>query len=423
MSSWPSRLRAGALLAILPALAACRSSAPADPGTLADNTARAERRAFVRTIRVAGLVAASRSYVVAAPRMAGGGMGTLVVTRLVRSGTQVKRGDLLVEFDRQTQIKNAFDRRSEYMDYLAQIRKKQADQQAALARDQSELKQAANALEKAKLALLDREFVSAITAEKNEQFAQEAEARLNQLRETFDLKRRAEQADLRILEIQRDRAKSAMDQAEANAKKLTILSSIDGLVVPKQVFKGSQMGEVQEGEEVRPGLPIVEVVDASAMEVRARVNQADLGVLRIGQPVEVRLDAYPGKMFHGRLEQVAPIGVTSDMSAKVRTFAAVFSIDGRDRVLMPDLSASVDVEIERVPDVVVVPRDAVAGGDGQAVVFVSNGSSFEEREVKVHTQSDYEVAIASGLEEGAIVRRNVAQPQGTGGPPAAGDQR
>lgn len=404
-------LLAAALAFLVPPLTACGSRAPAQPSAAAPPatvTAHAERRPFVRAIRVSGLVSASRSYAVTAPRLAGAGMSVLVVTRLVPSGSAVHKGDLLVEFDRQAQLKNAFDRRGEYVEFLAQIKKKQADQRAARASDESELKQAENALEKAKLELLKKEFQSEIEAEKNQQSFEEAEARLKQLRTTFDLKRRAAAADMRILEIQRDRAHSAMLKAEDNAQKMRVLSPLDGLIVPKQVYKGGQMGEVQEGEQVRPGMPMIDVVDASSMEVRARVNQADVPYLEIGQGAEVRLDAYPAKVFAARLQQLAPIGVVSDMTDKVRTFVAVFSIDGRDPVLMPDLSASADVEIERVPDALVVPRDAVTIRSGQATVFVQDGSRFVERAITIRARSEWEVAVATGLQAGAVVRRGPA---------------
>ncbi len=199
-----------------------------------------------------------------------------------------------------------------------------------------------------------------------------------------------------------------MLKAEDNAKKMRILSPLAGLIVPKQVYKGGQMGAVQEGEQVRPGMPMIDVVDASSMEVRARVNQADVPFLEIGQPAEVRLDAYPGKVFPAKLQQLAPIGAVSDMTDKVRTFIAVFSVAGTDPVMMPDLSASADVEIERVPDALVIPRDAVTIRDGKSTVFVQDGSRYVERAITIRARSEAEVAVASGLEAGAMVRRGPA---------------
>ncbi len=406
----PLRIRQLALALLMLSLVGCGSTRSSAAGSAATETsATAVRRPFVQTLRLSGLVAASRSYVVAAPRMAGaGGMSSIVVTRLVRPGTVVKQGDLLVEFDRQAQIKNANDRRAEYLDFEAQIRKKQADQQAALASDESDLKQAENAVEKARLERLKNEFASAIEAEKNDQRFEEAEAKLKQLRQTFGLKRRAAEAELRILEIQRDRAKAAMLNAESNAKKLTIVSPIGGLVVPKQIWKGSgQMGPVQEGEEVRAGAPIVEVIDATSMEVRAKVNQADFAFLQVGQGSAIGLDADPGMTLGGRLTQLGPIASEGDASPKVRTFTAIFAIEGSDAALMPDLSASIDVEVGRVAGAVVVPRDALRYRDGRAFVMVRRGSGYAERAVTVRARSDSEVAIASGLQPGEVVRRGV----------------
>jgi HlyD family secretion protein len=104
------------------------------------------------------------------------------------------------------------------------------------------------------------------------------------------------------------------------------------------------MGEVAEGEEVRPGLPILDIVDPTSMQVRAFVNQADVGLVTPGQPAKIRLDAYPDLLFDGRVELVAPLGVQSSLTPKVRSFVALVSIQGSAPQLMPDLSASVEIQ-------------------------------------------------------------------------------
>ncbi len=152
---------------------------------------------------------------------------------------------------------------------------------------------------------------------------------------------------MRGLEIQRDRAMNAWKHAESNAAKMRVVSPIDGMVVLKSTWKNGTMGEVQEGEEVRSGLGIMDVIDSSAMRVRVRVNQADVSGLRVGQSARITLDSYPTRTFTGRLEQLSQIGAISTMSNRVRTFLAVFSIDGSDPHLMPDLAAAIDVLEDR----------------------------------------------------------------------------
>jgi HlyD family secretion protein len=294
-------------------------------------------------LRLYGTVEPVRSHPIAVPRLAGSGTGTLVIVHLVKPGAAVKRGDLLIEFDREAQIKTARDREAEYRDFVEQINKKRGEQLTSRAHDEAELKTAQNAVTSAGLEMLKNEISPPITAEQNKLSLDEARAKLAQLRKTFDLKRRADAADVRSLEIQRDRARNAWTHAESNADKMRVVSPIDGMVVLKATWKNGSMGEVQEGEEVRSGLPILDVIDSSQMRVRARVNQADVDRLSVGGAARITLDSYPSRIFQGRLEQLSHIGATSSMSNRVRTFLAVFSIEGADAHLMPDLGAAIDV--------------------------------------------------------------------------------
>jgi len=293
-------------------------------------------------LRLHGMIEPVRSRPISAPRLAGT-PGQLVVVKLAKAGTRVKRGDLLVEFDRTAQLKAARDREYEYRDLLAQIDRKQGEQQIERAGRDADLAQAENALRRAELDLLGIEMLPGITAEKNRLLLDEARARVEQLRKTNNLRVRSAAADLRTLEIQRDRAQNAWDHATRNAQRMRIESPLDGLVVMKSIWKNGSMGDVQEGEEVRAGIPILDVVDPTEMRVRANVNQADAVYLSPGAPVRITLDSYPARTFTGKVEYVSPVAITSSMSQRVRSFLAVFSVDGTDEHLLPDLAAAIDL--------------------------------------------------------------------------------
>jgi HlyD family secretion protein len=390
------------------------SSQPAPAPGVA--TAVVEPREFVRTIRIHGAVEAVRSFTASAPRLAGPGNNTLIITQLAVPGTLVRQGDLLVEFDSQEQVKNALERRAEYLDLEEQIKQKRAEHLAARARDESALQQAERAVERARLETLANDLIAPIQAEKNNLAHEEAQARLAQLRQTNALKARAAGAEIRILEIQRDRARNAMRHAEENARQMRATAPLGGLVVMKTTWKGGQMGEFQEGEEARAGVPVLQVVDPSAMQVRMRVNQTEVQELRPGQPVTVSIDAYPELSFPGRIEQVAPLGLASALAPRVRSFVALASIDGTDPKLTPDLSAAVDIEVERLSNVLTVPRDAIRTDGDRTFVLLRRGSRSEERQVRVGALSDLEVVIESGLERGAVVERSFSSHASSGSP-------
>ena len=254
-------------------------------------------------------------------------------------------------------MRDFIDKQAEYRKLVDQVAQEQAKEVAARAKDETELKQAENTLRKAELEVQKTEIVSRIDAEKNQENLEEGRATYDQLRETFDLKRKAAQAAIRILEIQRDR----MTHAQSNAELMQIRSPIDGVVVLNTIWKQGTMGEVQEGDQVEPGTPFLQVVNPATMQVRVAANQQDFPRLRVGQTATVRLDAYPDLVFPAKVDQLAPIGEHGSFSEKVRVFAVIVSIQGNDPRLMPDLSAAVDVDASE-PDRSAISTKGQSGG-------------------------------------------------------------
>lgn len=296
-------------------------------------------------IRVTGTTEAVRMRAIVAPMLEGQQFGTLTITRLSPSGTRVRKGDLLVDFDRQAQMRDLIDKQDAYQNLANQAIQEQAKEDVARSKDETEIQQAESDLSKAMLETRKVELLSRIDAEKAQQTLDEAKATLHQLRATFDLKRKSAHSAVRLLEIQRDRAQQVMEHARANTELMKIKSPIDGVVVLNTIWKQGKMGQVQEGDQVRAGMTFMQVVDPSSMQVRAFVNQEDFVTLQFGDTAHIHLDAYPELVLPGKLVEMAPTARGGDFSSKLRSFAVVFSIGGSDPKLMPDLSAAVDVNL------------------------------------------------------------------------------
>jgi HlyD family secretion protein len=399
-----------AVLAGLPAAwigCAARSGSSASDGA-ASATVTVARGTFERTVRVAGITEAIRASAAIAPRLAGQSSPTLVITKLVKGGTRVKAGDVLVEFDQQEQIRAAFDRRTDFQDLEQQIRRVEAEQAAAFAGDETAMTQAENDSARARLQVRTNKVLPAIEAEKNTLALEEAEARAKEVREARMLRRQTAEAELKRLHIRRERSERAMTHAEQNTQNMVVRAPFDGLIVMQPIFKGSALTEIQEGDEVRAGVPIAQIVDPSSMQVRARVSQADAGLVASGQPARISLDAYPGSVFAGAVKQVAPLAITSSVTPAVRAFVTLVTVSGSDAMLMPDLSASADIVVDRREHVLVLPRDAVVIDASGAWVQIKQGGSFVRQKVTLGGLSDLQAVIASGVAEGAVVARRAA---------------
>jgi multidrug resistance efflux pump len=294
-------------------------------------------------VRLHGTVEAVRSQTVIVPRLAGQTLPNLVITHLVKPGQPVKPGDLLIEFDRQEQRRIAFDRQAELSDLGEQINRRRAEHAAARAKDETELRASENDVERAKLEMRKNALLPRVEAQKNQLALEQAEARFAQFTTTFDLKRKAEGADIRILEIRRERAERALKYAEQNAGLMEVRAPFAGLAVIKTTYRNTGMVEIQQGDEVRPGIPIIDIVDPSAMQVRLKVNQADVPRLKVGQAATVRLDGFPDLTFKGTVVSIGPLAVRGSFSQHVRSFTALVAIEGTHPQLMPDLTASVEI--------------------------------------------------------------------------------
>jgi HlyD family secretion protein len=403
------------IIVVIPLLFVHLRRAQASP-TREESIYRVEKKKFSQTLRLNGTTMAERSFAVLAPRLQGAQVGSMVITKLAAAASPVKKGDVLVEFDAQAQMKDYLDKKATYDNLVGQVAQKQAEEDIARAKDDTAMQQAEDELKRAQLELQRNEIVSRIDAEKNQEAADQAQVTLKQLKETYQLKRAAAKAGIRILEIQRDRALEAMHYAQNNASKMIVHSPMTGVVVYNAIWLGGRMGTVQQGDQVRPGLPFMAVVDPSQMEVRVELNQVDVLRVHPGQHAKMHLDAYPGIELGATLEDLSPLGHNGEFSETVRVFAAHFSIQGTDPKLLPDLSAALDLDLGSEENALVVPWQSVEFDSGKPFVWVESAGSFEKRPVKTGPRSDSEVVVLSGLHEGDLIRRVAA------GPPATGEQ-
>jgi len=370
-----------------------------------ESTAKVERKNFAQVLRLNGTTQASRSFLVLAPKLEGAQVGSMVITKLVPAGTHVKKDTILVEFDPQAQTKDYLDKKSTYENLVGQVAQKQAEEDIARAKDDTAMKQAEDELKRAQLELQKNEIVSRIDAEKNQEALDEAQATLKQLKQTYELKRAASASTIRIQEIQRDRALEAMRYAQGNAAKMVVHSPMEGVVVYNTIWLGGRMGTVQQGDQVRPGVPFLQVVDPSQMEARVELNQVDLLKVHPGQRAQMHLDAYPGMTLPAVLEELSPLGHPGQFAQAVRSFAARFSVQGTDPRLLPDLSAALDVDLGSQKNVLVIPWQSIGIEADHVFVWLKTTGSFEKRTVQTGSRNDLEAVVVSGLAEGDTIRR------------------
>jgi HlyD family secretion protein len=204
-----------------------------------------------------------------------------------------------------------------------------------------------------------------------------------------------------------ERAKSLIETAKVRLRRTELRAPQEGLVVYARVG-GEKSGEkVQLGSIPFEGQPILYLPDLSSMVVDTEVNEIDIGKIKKGGPVEIRLDTYPDTVFQGKILHIGSLAQVkrgqTGTTFGVKVFDVTVQIEGKDPRLKPGLTANLDIIVDRQQDVISVPLSAVVSHGGEHVVFVIDASKPEERKVVLGPSNAHNVIVMEGLRPGELV--------------------
>ncbi|MEO8099265.1 MAG: HlyD family efflux transporter periplasmic adaptor subunit [Acidobacteriota bacterium] len=327
-------------------LASCERSGAEAAATPPTTPARVPTEATVpREARLSGIVEAVHSVRVVVPPLTGQN-NRVTLTRLIGNGSRVEMGDTIAEFDPLEQMDAARTARGKQEDLEQQVQQKAAQNRADQEKRHSDLQAAQADLRKAQLEVSKAEILPDINKQQNDIRARQAQQHVESLKISQAHHDRSEEAALRILELQRDRQKVALERAQANIQNLLLKAPIAGMVAHSVQFRQGAVTHVQVGDQLTRGTGLVSIFDPSEMLVRCAVGEPDRVELKAGARATVYLDAYPDLALPAHFEAASPIA-TSALGTPIKTFTALFKLEKTDARLMPDLSAAVVLEIRK----------------------------------------------------------------------------
>lgn len=295
------------------------------------------------SVRATGVIRAVQSFTVLVPRIEGLG-GNLTLATLVENGSMVSAGATLAGFDRANEQKILRDTENALDNLDHQVELLKASHLGNAEKRVSDLAQANADLQKAEIESRKGPVLSAIDQEKNRVRLEDARIHVASLLRSNQARETADKAELRVLELQRERQKVAVERQVRNSEKLTVKAPIRGMVALQNVYRNNSMGHAQEGDQIWPGSPLLKLFDPESMEVEVAVGEPDGAVLVPGAKAVVHLDAYPDRVFTAHFSSASPVA-TSPLGIAVKTFVARFRLDQKDPRLLPDLSAAVDISV------------------------------------------------------------------------------
>lgn len=395
-------MRRAGIAAIVIVLAALAVSFARTFGSAPDlPTAVVTRGEFTEGVEVRGDIRAGRSVVLSAPMQS----GELQIVRLARNGAPVKAGEIVVEFDSTTLRRTVQEKLSELRQAEAEI--EQARGQAALAEEQNRtaILKARYDVDRAKLDVSQRDVVARLDYERAKLALADAEQRLREAETKMRADQDAARADVASRQRRREKVQADLERAQRSLAALQLRATADGVATIMPNFRsGGPFGEqdFREGDRAWSGANIVELPDTSSLHFAARLDEADRGRVKEGQPATITVDAVPDREFTAAVDDISVLARVDFASGwpPPRNFDLKLAMRERDARLRPGMSATARIAVGSLKNVLLVPAEAIFMVAGRPTAYRLVRAAFMPVPVTVLRRSRDQVALASGIAAG-----------------------
>jgi RND family efflux transporter MFP subunit len=356
---------------------------------------KVQRNNFLVTITESGELRAKNSLSILAPRI----RGNIKIVYLIPEGTYVKPGDIVCSFDPSEAI--ATFKGAEAALEIANSDKEKlvANQMAAMAQMESQLKSAELSFELSKLKLDQVKFEAQAIQQQSKLEHEKNRLSFEQTKQEFQSKKIIHKSEMDMMIVQIKQRQNDLDKAQKDLDQLTLKAPSEGLVVYGSNWS-NQGRKFAIGDSPWGGAEIATLPDLSSMESKTNINEVDVSKISNGKKVIVKLDAFQDSSFVGIVSDVASIGRNKDQESNIKVFEVLVSIKAHSEILKPGMTTSNKIIINEIPNVLFIPQEAVFEKDGKKIVYVKNGSGYDVHEVELGEKGEDYIVVKKGVASG-----------------------
>jgi HlyD family secretion protein len=358
---------------------------------------------FADQLEIRGEIRPVKSVVLSSPLQA----GELQIIKLTKSGTIVKPGDVVVQFDGSTLQRTIQEKQSELRQADAEIEQTRAQSKITEEQNATALMKAQYDLQRARLEVQKGDTIPRIQLEQARLAVGDAEQKLKELEAKIKSDKTSADASVAGKRRRREKAIADLERAQRGLQNLELKAPAAGMinVLPNPrsggMFGGGEQ-EFREGDRAWAGANVLELPDLSSVHLEARLDEADRGRLNPGQDAMVKIEAVPGREFKARIDRIsllARVDFSSGWPPPKNFDLGLVLLEGDPRI-RPGMTAVARIATERIPNVVLVPSESVFQKDGSPVVYKLDGSLFREQRVEISRRGKEQAVVTSGVEPG-----------------------
>jgi multidrug efflux pump subunit AcrA (membrane-fusion protein) len=327
---------------------------------------------------------------------------SLTIGWLVEEGSLVKKGDTLVQFDESEARLSLEQSDTEFNSYRYRI--EQTEENAEGEREVLVLDQEAAEAEVAyatQQIRKDEVIFSRWEIQESLMSAALAEFRKETTSEKGELHEDVADSDLKILDIDKQRAEQEMKEAQDTLEKMVLVAPADGVVI----YTRWGIDSLEVGGTVYAGMTIMEIASTNQFRAVVQVLEKDISGVEPGKPVKLKLDAFPEIDFSGSVDKVSRIAKQIDRDDPRKYFECDVVLEVQEDMmtrLKPGMSVVSDIEVRQSDGGLLLPKSAVSKKENAFVVYLREEGDYREHPVEI-LASDHGFYEIDGIEEGAEV--------------------
>jgi HlyD family secretion protein len=367
----------------------------------AESTYTVSKADIARTIIITGELQASNSREIPAPLTKASSSSTIVF--LAPEGKLIRKGERLVEFDASSLLSQMTDMQRTLDENALNIEKKRKDLEAQRSDLLNGVAQAEGQLKIAKMNAdipMDLQPGNAFLNFQN--VFEKAKLSLDKAKEQLANFEASYDSQMKLSEISRSQNEIALKRMQGDLAVLSVDAPLDGVVIYGDNWQANRRYQV--GDMAFPGMPVIILPDLSSMQVNGFVYDTELQFLSPGLGCEVRLDAVPGKSWHGKVHSLTSVATRKGFATTQKVFKAVIKLDSVNLESMkPGMTARAEALLSMAAGVTAVPRQNLGlDPQGRYYVLKDTGSKTPPvvAQVKTGVFGDQMVQIVSGVEVG-----------------------
>ncbi|MCX6276810.1 MAG: efflux RND transporter periplasmic adaptor subunit [Bacteroidetes bacterium] len=315
---------------------------------------------------------------------------------IIPDGTVVDSGQYVASLDR-TEISNKIKDEETNLEKLeTQMTKTRLDTSLELRSARDELINLKYALEEKKITLDQSKYEPPATIRQVQIDLEKGERAYDQAEKNYKLRYQKAVANMQEVAASYNQAQRKLSQMNDVLKQFNVVAPKSGMVIYKRNWDGNKMGV---GATVNAWDNVVaELPDLSEMISKTYINEIDISKVKIGQEVQIGIDAFPQKKFSGKVIEVANIGEQlQNTNAKVYEVRIV--VNEFDSILRPAMTTKNKILTSVVDNVVFIPIEAIFNTDSVTFVYKKDGGSVVRQQIIVGQSNDNEIIIKAGLNE------------------------